>query len=34
LSPAFDEQKRRVLKMLESNLQRPARNLPLHDFQI
>ena len=34
VSPAFDEQKRRVLKLLESNLQRPARKLPLHDFQI
>jgi sulfonate transport system ATP-binding protein len=34
VSPAFDEQKRRVLGLLESNLQRPARKLPLHDFQI
>jgi sulfonate transport system ATP-binding protein len=34
LSPAFDEQKRRVLNLLESNLQRSARKLPLHDFQI
>src|SRR5262249_16735020 len=34
LSSAFDEQKRRVLKLLESNLYRPARNLPPHDFQI
>jgi sulfonate transport system ATP-binding protein len=34
LSPAFDEQKRRVLKLLEFNLQRPARKLPPHDFQI
>ena len=34
LSPAFHEQKRRVLNLLESNLQRPARTQPLHDFQI
>jgi sulfonate transport system ATP-binding protein len=34
VSPEFDEQKRRVLKLLESNLQRPARKPPLHDFQI
>jgi sulfonate transport system ATP-binding protein len=34
LSPAFDEQKRRVLKLLESNLQRPVRKVPPHDFQI
>jgi sulfonate transport system ATP-binding protein len=34
LSPAFDEQKRRVLKLLESNLRRPTRKVPLHDFQI
>ena len=34
LSPAFEEQKRRVLKLLESNLQRPTRKVPPHDFQI
>jgi sulfonate transport system ATP-binding protein len=34
LSPAFDEQKRRVLKLLDSTLKRQARKAPLHDFQI
>jgi len=34
LSPAFEEQKRRVLKLLDSTLNRQARNAPLHDFQI
>jgi sulfonate transport system ATP-binding protein len=34
LSPAFEEQKRRVLKLLDSTLNRQARDAPLHDFQI
>jgi sulfonate transport system ATP-binding protein len=35
LSPAFEEQKRRVLRLFDSTLlRRPALNQPLHDFQI
>jgi sulfonate transport system ATP-binding protein len=34
LSPAFEEQKRRVLGLLDSTLSRPTHNVPLHDFQI
>ena len=34
LSTAFDEQKRRVLKLLDSTINRQPRKAPLHDFQI
>jgi len=34
LSPAFEEQKRRVLKLLDSTLHRQPGKAPLHDFQI
>jgi sulfonate transport system ATP-binding protein len=34
LSPAFEEQKRRVLKLLDSTLHRQPGKTPLHDFQI
>jgi sulfonate transport system ATP-binding protein len=34
LSPAFEEQKRRVLKLLDSTLNRQHHKAPLHDFQI
>lgn len=34
LSPAFEEQKRRVLGLLDSTLSRLTHNVPLHDFQI
>jgi sulfonate transport system ATP-binding protein len=35
LSPAFEEQKRRVLRLFDSTLlNRRALNQPLHDFQI
>jgi sulfonate transport system ATP-binding protein len=33
LSPAFEEQKRRVLKLLDSTLNRQPRKVPLRDFQ-
>jgi sulfonate transport system ATP-binding protein len=34
LSPAFEQQKRRVLGLLDAALSRPARKPPLHDYQI
>jgi len=34
LSPAFEEQKRRVLKLFDSTLHRQPGKAPLHDFQI
>ena len=34
LSPAFEEQKRRVLGLLDAALSRPARKAALHDYQI
>jgi sulfonate transport system ATP-binding protein len=34
LSPAFEQQKRRVLGLLDATLSRTAREAPLHDYQI
>jgi sulfonate transport system ATP-binding protein len=34
LSPAFEQQKRRVLGLLDATVSRPARKPPLHDYQI
>jgi sulfonate transport system ATP-binding protein len=34
LSQAFEQQKRRVLGLLDAALSRPARRAPLHDYQI
>jgi sulfonate transport system ATP-binding protein len=34
MSPAFEQQKRHVLGLLDATLSRPARKAPLHDYQI